>query len=33
VITSATWTSVGKPLATIPVATGEKAIAFTNGSG
>ena len=31
-ITSATWTRVGKPLATIPVSAGEKAIAFTSGS-
>jgi FecR-like protein len=32
VITSAYWTSVGRLLATIPVASGQKAIAFTNGS-
>jgi hypothetical protein len=32
VITSAYWTSVGRLLATIPVTSGEKAIAFTNGS-
>jgi hypothetical protein len=30
-ITSATWTRVGKPLATIPVASGQQAIAFTSG--
>ena len=33
VITSAAWFSVGKPLATIPLASGQKAIAFTNGTG
>jgi hypothetical protein len=31
VIISASWTSVGKLLATIPVSSGQKAIAFTNG--
>jgi hypothetical protein len=30
VITSAGWFSVGKPLATIPVTSGQEAIAFTN---
>ena len=31
-ITSATWTRVGKPLAAIPVTSGQKAIAISNGS-